>query len=225
VKQLPVDEMGGQGYVVLNEVADMEHTLLDEAAGQEPMVLDEVADREAVLDEAALEASACSREPDAEMPSDRAFGTDIIRLLNDSLATELVCVLRYKRHQFTADGLSLPKIAKEFWGYANEEAAHADRLAQRIVQLGGEPDFSPDSLTLRSYAAYDDSRDLQAMIAANLIAESAVIETYREIIRQIGDKDPASRSLVEDILIDEVEHAVELKDWTADGGPERYLAT
>jgi bacterioferritin len=140
----------------------------------------------------------------------------IIKLLNDSLATELVCVLRYKRHYFTADGLVAPKIAEEFLWYANEESVHADRLARRIVELGGEPDFSPDSLTQRSYVGYDDSLGLEAMIKANLIAEHVVVESYSQIIKQIGDKDAATRRLVEDILSEEEEHAEELKDWLAD---------
>ena len=99
---------------------------------------------------------------------------------------------------------------------ANEESAHADRLAQRIVQLGGEPDFSPDSLTERSHAEYDDSKDLKAMIRANLVAERVAIESYSQIIGLIGDKDPSTRRLVEDILHDEQEHAEELTDWLAD---------
>ena len=124
-------------------------------------------------------------------------------------------MLRYKRHHFTADGLSSPKIAEEFLVHANEEAAHADRLARRIVQLGGEPDFSPDSLSARSHADYDDSADLKAMIKANLIAERVAIESYSQIIALIGDKDSTTRRLLEDILADEQEHADELKDWLA----------
>jgi bacterioferritin len=149
----------------------------------------------------------------AAEPQFNPWRQDIIKLLNDSLATELVCVLRYKRHYFTADGLVAPKIAEEFLGFANEESAHADRLARRIVELGGQPDFSPDSLTQRSYVAYDDSADLQAMIRANLIAERTVVESYGQIIKLIGDRDSATRRLVEDILSDEVEHAEELKEW------------
>jgi len=108
------------------------------------------------------------------------------------------------------------KIAEEFLGYANEESSHADRLARRIVELGGEPDFSPDSLTERSYVAYDGSSGLQAMVRANLIAECVVVESYGQIIRLIGDKDPTTRHLIQDILTDEEEHAHELKDWLVD---------
>ena len=171
-----------------------------------------------VLDETAIAKARSSLDQGAVTPN---YGTgpwrkDLIKLLNDSLATELVCVLRYKRHHFTADGLSSPKIAEEFLVHANEEAAHADRLAQRIVQLGGEPDFSPDSLTKRSHAGYDDSSDLKAMIKANLIAERVAIESYSQIIALIGDKDSTTRRLLEDILSQEQEHAEELKDWLAD---------
>jgi bacterioferritin len=169
-----------------------------------------------VQDEAAIEVSTGGPDLGAAGPQFNPWRQDIIKLLNDSLATELVCVLRYKRHYFTTDGLVAPQIAKEFLGYANEESAHADRLARRIVELGGEPDFSPDSLTRRSYVAYDDSSDLQGMIIANLIAERTVVESYGKIIKLIGDKDSATRHLVQDILTDEQEHAQELKEWLAD---------
>ena len=169
-----------------------------------------------VLDEAAIDAARRSLDQGAVTPNSGPWRKDIIKLLNDSLATELVCVLRYKRHHFTADGLASPKIAEEFLVHANEEAAHADRLAQRIVQLGGEPDFSPDSLSGRSHAAYDDSADLKAMLRANLIAERVAIETYSQIIALIGSKDSTTRRLLEDILSDEQQHADELKDWLAD---------
>lgn len=167
------------------------------------------------LDEGAIDAARRSLDQGAVTPSYGPWRKDIIKLLNDSLATELVCVLRYKRHHFTAVGLASPKIADEFLVHANEEAGHADRLAQRIVQLGGEPDFSPDSLSNRSHAAYNDSADLKAMIKANLIAERVAIEIYSQIITLIGDKDSTTRRLLEDILADEQQHADELKDWLA----------
>ena len=169
------------------------------------------------LDEAAIDAARLSLDDGAVTPNYGPWREDIIKLLNDSLATELVCVLRYKRHHFTAEGLASPKIAEEFLVHANAEAGHGDRLAQRIVQLGGEPDFSPDSLSGRSHAAYDDSTDLTAMIKANLIAERVAIEAYSQIIAMIGDKDSTTRRLLEDILADEQEHADELKDWLAAG--------
>jgi len=166
-----------------------------------------------VLDQAALDAAKQSLDQGAMTPSYGPWREDIIKLLNDSLATELVCILRYKRHHFTAVGLSSPKIADEFLVHANEESAHADRLAQRIVQLGGKPDFSPDSLTKRSHADYDDSTELKAMIKTNLIAERVAIEAYSQIISLIGDKDSTTRRLLEDILSQEQQHAEELSDW------------
>lgn len=169
-----------------------------------------------VLDENAIEAARHTLSEGAVTPHAGPWREDIVQLLNGALATELVCVLRYKRHHFTADGLASPKIAEEFMVHANEEAAHADRLAKRIVQLGGEPDFSPDSLTARSHAAYDDASDLKAMIRANLIAERVAIESYSQMISMIGDKDSTTRRLLEDILSAEQEHAEELKDWLAE---------
>ncbi len=167
------------------------------------------------LNEDAIDQARRSIDDGAITPHYGPWREDIIRLLNDALATELLCVLRYKRHHFTADGLASPKIAEEFMVHANEEAAHADRLAKRIVQLGGEPDFSPDSLSRRSHAAYDDSKDLTAMIRANLVAERVAVESYSQMITMIGDKDSTTRRLLEDILSDEQEHADELKDWLA----------
>ena len=169
-----------------------------------------------VQDEAVTEISTATPDLGAAGPQFNPWREDLIKVLNDSLATELVCVLRYKRHHFIADGLAMPKIAEEFLGYANEESSHADRLARRIVELGGEPDLSPDSLTERSYVAYDGSSGLQAMVRANLIAERVVVESYGQIIRLIGDKDPTTRHLIQDILSDEEEHAHELKDWLVD---------
>jgi bacterioferritin len=168
------------------------------------------------LDVTAIDAARRNLELGAVTPHYGPWRRDIVQLLNDSLATELVCVLRYKRHHFTAQGLASPRIVDEFLVHANAEAGHADRLAQRIVQLGGDPDFSPDSLATRSHAAYDDSHDLKAMIRANLVAERVAIETYSQIITLIGDKDSTTRRLIEDILSDEQEHAEELKDWLSD---------
>ena len=168
------------------------------------------------LDMAAIDAARRSLDQGAVTPHYGPWREDIIALLNDSLATELVCVLRYRRHHFTAEGLASPKIAEEFLVHAKEEQGHADRLARRIVQLGGEPDFSPDTLSGRSHAEYDESSDLKAMIRANLVAERVAIESYSQLITLIGDKDVTTRRLIEDILADEQEHADELKDWLAD---------
>ena len=168
------------------------------------------------LDEAALEAAKRSLEKGAVTPSYGPWREDIIALLNGALATEIVCTLRYKRHYFTAKGVASPKIAEEFLVHANEETAHGDMLAERIVQLGGEPDFNPGSLLGRSHAEYDDSADLQAMIRANLIAERVAIEAYGQMIKLIGDKDSTTRRILEQILSQEQEHADELSDWLSD---------
>ena len=165
------------------------------------------------LDTAALEAAKRSLEKGAVTPSYGPWREDIIKLLNDALATEIVCTLRYKRHYFTAKGLASPKIAEEFLVHANEETAHGDMIAERIVQLGGEPDFAPTTLTSRSHADYDASLDLQAMIRANLIAERVAIEAYGQMIKLIGDKDSTTRRMLESILSQEQEHADELSDW------------
>lgn len=165
------------------------------------------------LDQAALDAAAKRIDDGAVTPSYTDYREDIIQLLNDALATELVCVLRYKRHYFTATGVNSSKIKDEFLVHANAEAGHADRIAERIVQLGGSPNFSPDSLTSRSHADYDDSTDLKAMIKANLIAERVAVESYRQMINLISDYDSTTRRMLEDILADEEEHADELSDW------------
>ena len=166
-----------------------------------------------MLDQKAIDAAAKSLDDGAVTPGYGPWRDDIVKLFNDALATELVCVLRYKRHYFTATGATSPPIADEFLVHANEESAHADKLAERIVQLGGEPDFSPNSLLERSHAAYDESTELQAMVRANLIAERIAIESYRQMIMLVGDKDPTTRRMLEEILTDEEEHADELKDW------------
>ncbi len=145
--------------------------------------------------------------------ADALWRKGLVKLLNDALATELVCVLRYKRHHYTAHGLASPRIAEEFAVHAGEELAHADRLATRIVQLGGEPDFAPDTLTRRSHAPYDDSPGLKAMMQSNLSAERVAIESYSQLVRLVGDRDPSTRRLLEDILADEQKHAEELLGW------------
>ena len=149
----------------------------------------------------------------AVTPAAGPWREDILKMLNDSLATELTCTLRYRRHYFTATGLASPKIAEEFLVHANEELAHADRIAERIVQLGGEPDFTPKTLQDRSHAEYDDSLDLNEMIRRNLVAERVAIEVYRQAIELIGAKDPTTRRMLEEILAQEEEHADELSDW------------
>ncbi|NDZ16219.1 bacterioferritin [Variovorax sp. WS11] len=165
------------------------------------------------LDQAKIDAASKSLDDGAVTPGYGPWRDDIVKLLNDALATELVCVLRYKRHYFTASGEASPAIADEFLVHANEESAHADKIAERIVQLGGDPDFNPQTLRERSHADYDESKELQAMVRANLVAERIAIETYRQMISLIGDKDPTTRRMLEEILTDEEEHADELKDW------------
>jgi bacterioferritin len=168
---------------------------------------------ELTLDEAALDSVRTSLDQGAITPAYGPHREAIVKLLNDALATELVCVLRYKRHHFMASGVSSPKIAEEFMVHANEESAHADKIAQRIVQLGGEPDFSPATLLQRSHADYDESNDLKTMVRVNLIAERIAIEAYRQMIGLLADKDPTTRRMLEGILAQEEEHADELKDW------------
>nr|WP_315595402.1 ferritin-like domain-containing protein [uncultured Cupriavidus sp.] len=136
----------------------------------------------------------------------------VIKLLNDALATEIVCVLRYRRHYFMAKGPNSKGVAEEFLAHSNEEQGHADQIAERIVQLGGEPDLSPNSLTTRSHAEYVEGSSLSDMIKENLVAERIAIDTYREIVQYIGAKDPTSRRLLEGILAVEEEHADEMLD-------------
>jgi len=164
------------------------------------------------LDEEAIARARLDVEDGAVTPSAGPWVEQIVDFLNDSLATELVCVMRYRRHYFTAAGMASTAIAAEFLEHANAELRHADRIAERIVQLGGEPDFRPSGLEKRSHAEYDDSKDIRQMIRANLVAERVAVETYRQLIRLIGDKDPTTRRLLEDVLADEEEHADELKD-------------
>jgi bacterioferritin len=136
----------------------------------------------------------------------------VIKLLNDALATELVCVLRYRRHYFMARGIQSKSIADEFLVHANEEQGHADQIAGRIVQLGGEPDFSPDTLSSRSHAEYVEGDSLDDMIKEDLVAERIAIDSYREMIQYLGDLDPTTRNMLEGILAVEEEHADELAD-------------
>jgi bacterioferritin len=134
----------------------------------------------------------------------------VIEVLNASLATELVCVLRYRQHHFAAKGLDAEPVAQEFLVHAQEEQDHADRLATRISQLGGTPDMNPDTLTARSHAQYETSEDLVEMIRENLVAERIAIASYTEIINWLGEGDPTTRRLYEDILSVEEEHADDL---------------
>ncbi len=146
-------------------------------------------------------------------PITDAYGADIKRVIdvcNEALATELVCVLRYKRHYFTATGLDAPQVAAEFLQHANEEQGHADQIALRITQLGGKPDFNPATLTNRSHAEYDESEDLLTMVREDLVAERIAIASYTEIVQWLGTDDPTTRRMFEGILEVEEEHANDL---------------
>ncbi len=136
----------------------------------------------------------------------------ILRLLNESLATEWVCTLRYKRHYYMASGIKASVAAAEFLEHANQEQQHADKLAERIVQLGGEPDLNPDNLSKNSHAQYVAGKNLKEMVLEDLVAERIAIDSYREIIRFIGDSDPTTRRIFEDILAQEEEHADDMAD-------------
>lgn len=142
-----------------------------------------------------------------------SYGADrdrVLQVLNEVLATEIVCTLRYRRHYYMAEGIASESVKQEFLEHAQEEQSHADRVAERIVQLGGEPDFNPSTLSDRSHAEYVEGKDLRSMIEEDLVAERIAIETYLEIARWLGDKDPTSRRLIEQILEKEEEHAEDL---------------
>jgi bacterioferritin len=134
----------------------------------------------------------------------------VIKLLNEALATEIVCVLRYRRHYFMAEGMNAESVKSEFLTHAGEEQAHADQLAERIVQLGGEPNLSPDGLADRSHSEYIEGENLEDMIKEDLVAERIAIESYRDMIAFVGSDDPTTRRLLEEILMKEEEHAEDL---------------
>ena len=136
----------------------------------------------------------------------------VLKLLNEALATEIVCVLRYRRHHFMARGIHGQSVGAEFLVHSNEEQGHADLLAARIVQLGGEPDFSPDSLSKRSHAEYVAAETLAQMIQENLVAERIAIDSYRDMVAYLDDQDPTTSDLLKQILAVEEEHADELAD-------------
>ena len=142
----------------------------------------------------------------------------VIKVLNEALATEIVCVLRYKRHYFMASGIHAESVAAEFLQHANDEQGHADQIAQRIVQLGGEPDFNPQGLLTRSHAEYVEGDTLTDMIKENLVAERIAIDSYREIIQYVGNDDPTTRRLMESILAVEEEQAADMVNLLAEFG-------
>ena len=134
----------------------------------------------------------------------------VVKLLNEALATEIVCTLRYRRHYFMASGINAESVAQEFLQHANEEQGHADQIAQRIVQLKGEPNFNPEGLLTRSHAEYVEGTSLTDMIKEDLVAERIAIDSYREMISYLGNDDPTSRRMLEGILAVEEEHADDL---------------
>jgi bacterioferritin len=154
-----------------------------------------------------------AREEMEKGPVTSAYRADVdrvIEVMNAALATETVCALRYRQHHFVATGLDAEPVAAEFLVHANEEQEHADRLAARIAQLGGKPDYNPDTLTARSHSEYETADSLEQMIRENLVAERIAIASYTEIINWLGTSDPTSRRLFEDILAVEEEHADDL---------------
>ena len=134
----------------------------------------------------------------------------VVKLLNEALATEIVCTLRYRRHYFMASGINAESVAQEFLQHANEEQGHADQIAQRIVQLKGEPNFNPEGLLTRSHAEYVEGTSLTDVIKEDLVAERIAIDSYREMISYLGSDDPTSRRMMEGILAVEEEHADDL---------------
>jgi bacterioferritin len=149
-------------------------------------------------------------EQGAITPGYKGNRETVVRLLNEALATEIVCILRYKRHYFMASGINATSVAQEFLQHANEEQMHADQIAQRIVQLAGEPNFSPEGLLTRSHAEYVEGETLIGMIKEDLVAERIAIDSYREMIAYLGNDDPTTRRMMEGILAMEEEHADDL---------------
>jgi bacterioferritin len=150
-------------------------------------------------------------EDGAVTPGYTADPDAVIEILNDALATEIVCVLRYKRHYFMAQGIHAQAVAEEFLQHATEEQAHADRIAERITQIGGAPNFNPQGLASRSHSEYVEGETLVEMIREDLVAERIAIEAYAEIVRYLGDRDITSRRMMEEILAMEEEHADDLQ--------------
>lgn len=151
-----------------------------------------------------------AREHMDKGPITESYGADrdrVIGVLNEVLATELVCVLRYKRHYYMAEGINSRPVADEFLQHANEEQGHADMVAERIVQLQGEPDFDPATLVDRSHSEYAPGKGLVDMIREDLVAERIAIASYQDIVRWLGDGDPTTRRVIEEILAVEEEHA------------------
>jgi bacterioferritin len=161
-----------------------------------------------------------SMDQGAVTPSYQADRKKVVELLNVSLATEIVCVLRYRRHHFMAIGIHAESVAQEFLEHSTEEQAHADQIATRIKQLGGEPDFNPEGLLSRSHTEYVAGDDLLDMIREDLVAERIAIESYGELVRYLGPDDPTTRRMLEEILAKEEEHADDMSDLLAKLSPK-----
>jgi bacterioferritin len=162
-----------------------------------------------------------AREHIEQGPITEAYGADrerVIAVLNEVLATELVCVLRYKRHYYTATGLNSGTVAAEFLQHATDELGHADMVAARIVQLQGEPDFNPNGLATRSHAEYVEGHTLVDMVKEDLVAERVAIASYQEIVRWLGEGDPTTQQLIKTILAVEEDHANDMIDLLKDMG-------
>jgi len=154
----------------------------------------------------------------AVTPGYQADRDTVVRLLNEALATEIVCTLRYKRHYFMAKGIHAEGVAAEFLEHSHDEQQHADQIAARITQLDGAPDFSPEGLATRSHAEYVEGDSLEDMIKEDLVAERIAIDSYKEMVLYLGEKDPTSRRLMEEILAKEEEHADDLANLLEDLG-------
>jgi bacterioferritin len=187
----------------------------DETTGDQPMSKTSATPQQPrpLTDTATLRANARQSIEDGAIT--RTYSADreaVIKMLNEALATEYVCVLRYYRHYFMAKGMLADAVKGEFLEHAQQEQDHAHKLAERIVQLGGEPDLNPDTLTARSHAEYKEGSDLRDMVKENLVAERIAIDSYREMINFVGDKDTTTKRLLESILQQEEEHADEFAD-------------
>ena len=164
-------------------------------------------------DKATLRANARKNIEDGAITSSYSADKEVvIKLLNEALATEWVCVLRYYRHYFMASGMLADSVKAEFLEHAQQEQAHANLLAERIVQLGGEPDLNPDTLAARAHAEYKEGKDLRDMVTEDLVAERIAIDSYREMINYIGNRDTTTKRILESILAQEEEHADEFSD-------------
>lgn len=163
-----------------------------------------------------------AREKMESGPVTSAYAADlgtVVSVLNEVLATEIVCVLRYKNHYYVASGIHAGPVADEFLQHANEEQTHVDWVAKRITQLGGVPNFNPEGLSTRSHSEYEEGATLEEMIREDLVAERIAIQTYSEIIRWLGNDDATTRRMIEDILKMEEEHADDLANLLTPHGP------